>query len=151
MPNMNAKILTTCPRCMQSREARSDVVRKAERAGELLYCKPCRNQMRFEHKPHPKKGTGVKNDPARLTARNSYYKAKRRCSMGKRHHAAYEQVEFRFSSFEEFYDLLGPRPKGCTLDRINPLGHYEPGNVRWATVQQQTANRLPRNFWKDRT
>jgi hypothetical protein len=99
-------------------------------------------------KPHPLKGKGVKNNPDQLPARNSYYKAKRRCFLGKKHHPAYEAVEFRFSSFEEFFALLGPRPEGCTLDRIDPLGHYEPGNVRWANREQQTANRLPRGYWQ---
>lgn len=35
---------------------------------------------------------------------------------------------------------LGPRPAGCTLDRIDGNGNYEPGNVRWATPVTQTAN-----------
>lgn len=68
--------------------------------------------------------------------------------MGSNHHAAYAAVEFRFASFEEFYALLGPRPEGHTLDRIDPLGHYEAGNVRWATMAEQTANRLPRGYWQ---
>ena len=37
---------------------------------------------------------------------------------------------------------LGPCPEGMTLDRYpNNDGHYEPGNVRWATRQQQLDNR----------
>jgi hypothetical protein len=125
------------------------VVRKAERNGKPLFCKPCRNQTRFVDRGHPKRGTGVKNDPERLPARNSYYKAKRRCRLGAAHHRAYEAVQFRFASFEEFFELLGPKPAGCSLDRIDPLGHYEPGNVRWATVAEQVANRLPRGYWVD--
>lgn len=35
---------------------------------------------------------------------------------------------------------LGPRPKGKTLDRINPYGDYAPGNVRWATWREQRLN-----------
>jgi hypothetical protein len=45
------------------------------------------------------------------------------------------------------YEELGPRPEGCSVDRINPLGDYEHGNVRWATVLEQATNRLPRNYW----
>ena len=150
MPNYNLKVETTCPRCKQKRLARNDVVRKAERERKELFCKPCRNQTRFAKKPHPTKGTGIKNDPEKLPARSSYYKAKRRCKLGKLHHQAYENVEFRFGSFEEFFELLGPRPKGCTVDRINPLGHYEAGNVRWATSKEQAQNRLPRDYWVNR-
>lgn len=148
MPNFNLRVTVTCPRCKQSREARSDVVRKAERDGKTLFCKPCRNQTRFDGRDHPKKGTGIKNDPERIQTYKSYERAKRRCRQGAVHHAAYANVEFRFKNFEEFFAELGPRPEGCSIDRINPLGHYEPGNVRWATVLEQAQNRMPRNYWK---
>jgi hypothetical protein len=148
MPNFNLKVTVICPQCKQERLARGDVVRKAARLGKELFCKPCRNQTRFAEKDHPRKGTGVKNDPSKTDAKKSYQRAKRRCIEGKLHHPAYESVEFRFESFDQFFDLLGPRPEGCSLDRIDPLGHYEPGNVRWATVLEQAKNRMPRNYWR---
>ena len=68
--------------------------------------------------------------------------------MGAKHHPCYENVEFKFKSLQELVDCIGLRPIGMTLDRIDTLGHYEPTNVRWATVLQQAKNRMPKNYWK---
>lgn len=47
----------------------------------------------------------------------------------------------RWKTFENFLEDLGERPEGMSLDRIDPDGNYEPGNVRWGTRQEQTDNR----------
>jgi hypothetical protein len=147
MPNGNLKHDVQCPKCKEKRLVRSDVLKKLLEEGKPTICKPCHNRMRFDSKDHPRKGHGVKNNPELLRTRSSYYKAKQRCKMGKEHHLCYEKVEFRFDSLQHMIDCIGTRPEGMTLDRINPLGNYEPGNVRWATIKQQTDNRLPKGYW----
>jgi hypothetical protein len=47
-------------------------------------------------------------------------------------------------SFVSFFADTGERPLGCSLDRIDPNGNYEPGNVQWATASEQSRNRRPR-------
>lgn len=48
----------------------------------------------------------------------------------------------RWQSFPAFLADMGERPTALhTLDRLDNAKGYEPGNVRWATRQQQTRNR----------
>lgn len=148
MSNGNLIKEVECPLCKEKRQVRTDVIKRVLAAGRELICKPCNNRIRFVEKDHPRKGTGVKNDDTLLYTRNSYYKAKQRVKLGSKHHPCYAHVEFRFESLQDLIDEIGLRPKGHTLDRINTLGHYEKGNVRWATIAEQAKNRMPKNYWK---
>lgn len=83
---------------------------------------------------------------------NSYRAAKGRCERKKTHN--YHRyggrgIEFRFRDFAHFLAVVGIRPIGTTLDRIDFDGHYELGNVRWSTAKVQTANRsITRDYWQ---
>jgi len=74
----------------------------------------------------------------------AWKRAKQRCTNPNNHKwADYggRGIKFLFTSFEQFFAELGPRPEGMTLDRKNNDGNYEPGNVRWATKEEQNRNR----------
>ena len=76
---------------------------------------------------------------------STYRRAKNRCRH--KNNASYERygkrgIKFLFTSFEEFFEDVGLRPSNeYSLDRINNDGNYEKGNVRWATIKEQCANR----------
>mgnify|MGYP001964621175 CR=1 FL=1 len=72
-----------------------------------------------------------------------------RCT--KEYHKSYERYKDKevdpkwLESFEAFYEDMGDRPEGTTLDRIdNSLGYFKE-NCRWSTTSVQQQNKEP-NF-----
>jgi len=80
-----------------------------------------------------------------ITEYKSYDHARQRCTNPKHvkfHAYGAKGIEFKFKSFEEWWDVLGkkPTPKH-TVDRIDGKGNYEVGNVRWASSVEQNTNK----------
>ena len=92
-------------------------------------------------------GTGSRGGLCRKhkAEHNAYTNAKERCTRGS--NVKYSRyggrgIEFRFKSFKEFFEHIGPRPSEAhQLDREDNDGHYEKGNVRWVTGEVNQRNR----------
>jgi hypothetical protein len=68
-----------------------------------------------------------------------------RCTNWK--HYGARGIEVRFTNFEDFFNEVGPRPSPeLSIHRIENDGHYETGNLAWATGSVQARNK---RIWKN--
>lgn len=86
---------------------------------------------------------------------NTWNMMKRRCY--DKNHTNYKNYgalgievcpRWRFSSknfIEDVIELIGERPEGCSLDRVNPYDDYHPYNIRWANRTTQNLNKKQKN------
>lgn len=79
--------------------------------------------------------------PGELKAK---YKSEYSSWSNRKHWAKVNDVSWSacMNTFAAFLLANGPIPeKSWTLDRIDPKGHYTPGNIRWASKRTQAQNR----------
>jgi hypothetical protein len=87
--------------------------------------------------------TTIKHGQCRILHKTATYNAHQRqqhqCNNPNARQAKYfhdKGIEFRFSSFAEFYSEVGDKPHSdCWLVRIDPDGHFEVGNLRWKPIK----------------
>lgn len=105
------------------------------------------------------KSCGCLITPKHTDLKATFLEIKRRCyRVNYKHYPQYGGKGVRLHPhwhyYETFYsDLMqeiGERPMGHTLDRINPSGNYEPGNVKWSTPKQQNNNKRVGNTTEDK-
>jgi hypothetical protein len=83
----------------------------------------------------------------------AYNNAKQRCTNPR--HRSWKNyggrgIKFLFVSFEQFLAEVGLKPKSkrrYSLDRVHNEGNYEPGNVRWATDEEQWKTQRRRSYF----
>jgi hypothetical protein len=137
-------------RCACGRESRVLVFTII--GGQSRRCRSCAAKARYDRVgrvgrlANPSRGRKpVSQDE---DVRRTMTEARQRCT--NENNASYHNyggrgIQFNFPSVRAGVEWvireLGPRPEGRTLDRIDNDGHYEPGNLRWATRSDQCYNR----------
>lgn len=132
--------------CGQTSQVRASNLRAGTTTSCGCVAKEVKRQRASQHGPgHPSFLHGMSHTPEH----KAYCSASERClDVKNKDYPNYggRGIDFRFDSFAQFFAELGVKPepkRRYSLDRKNTNGHYEPGNVRWATYEQQNANRRP--------
>jgi|LakMenEpi03Aug12_release.lakeMendotaPanAssembly.Ray.scaffolds.fasta_scaffold784325_2 hypothetical protein len=109
------------------------------RTGKVKNCKDCaRNDAANKIKTHGMKYSLEYNSWTCMKDRCLNPKSKDYARYGGKGITIYKEW---INSFEKFYEYIGKKEKGQSIDRIDNTKGYEPGNVRWANNSQQQRNK----------
>lgn len=110
------------------------------KAGRSMSCGKCL------YGNNPRKIINSEGKEVNSPTYNTWISMRRRCTeVNNKAYAAYGESGITvcsrwINSFENFYEDMGERPEGMTLDRIDGTKGYFPENCRWATYTLQAIN-----------
>lgn len=105
--------------------------------GETQSCGCFATEMRNKrHTTHGQAKTGL-----HTPTYNTWTAMRRRCKVNPYYVRNGIQVCDRWLIFENFFEDMGEKPDGLTLDRKDNKGNYDPINCRWATISEQQCNK----------
>ena len=131
--------------CGETHEVRGDMLRN----GTIVQCKTCRYKY-TKVRTHGHRS--VKNTSG---AYKSWTNMKTRCY--NKNHVDYPKYGGRgitvykpWNEFKNFYEDMGDRPEGMTIERKDVNGNYVPENCKWADKPTQGQNRTTTKLNKEK-